>query len=76
MRFLSKIFGFKPRVGSKVSGYLDYGIKYEGTVVETHYSEDGALFGAYVLGKITVLSPWRTVKDEEDHTFFVPYSKL
>lgn len=33
-QYIRKCFGVRPVIGDKVQGYLDFGVKYQGTVIE------------------------------------------
>ena len=37
---LRKFLGFKLKVGDKVKGYSDYGVQYEGTVIQVENSKE------------------------------------
>lgn len=56
---LRKLLGFPPKVGDKVKGYSDYGVQYDGVVVE----KDDQLNGAWVKGEIKTSDPLgKTIK--------------
>lgn len=66
----------KPRVGDYVAGHLDFGIQYFGVVLETNYSAESLMPGAYVSGKKVFSNMWKGQIEEDDPSFFVPLSRL
>lgn len=71
---IRKLLGFKPKVGDKVKGYSDFGVQYEGTVIEVESSEE--MPGAYVKGKFIISTLWRGTIEKKDDRFFIPKDLL
>ena len=71
---LRKFLGFKLKVGDKVKGYSDYGVQYEGTVIQVENSKE--IPGAYVKGKFIISTLWKGTIEEKNDSFFVPQGRL
>lgn len=69
-----KLLWLKPKAGDKVKGYSDFGVQYEGTVIEV--GKDKEMPGAYVKGKFIISTLWNGIIEKKDDKFFIPKDRL
>lgn len=76
MKFLRKLLGFKPRVGDKVKGFLDWSVQYEGIVTKVP-SKESALQFYTVSGKVILNKDWTAGYTEKiDEDILVPSARI
>ncbi len=74
MKFIRKLFGLTPKIGDTVKGYIDYGVQYEGKVIEVR--NDEIMPGVIVDGIKTITTDWNGDIVTSEPRIFVPMSRV
>ena len=74
MKFIRKLFGLTPKIGDTVKGYIDYGVQYEGKVIEVR--NDELMPGVIVDGTKTITTDWSGDIVTSEPRIFVPMSRV